>query len=266
MDELLVALFNTDARAQECARLLHESHAKGSISVYALAIVTRASNAVGLTPSQPIPRGKSVAAPAVAAAVGVLVSLLGGPVPAVLRTVRSGLVSTLSDIYRAGLDAWFLERITRDLQPGGAAVIAEVEEERPSAIDAQVAALDGHAFRYHLEGRLTATRIEHEIAALQREVVKLRARLNSEHSDATLEQLSRRRIIELQQAKRRAEMLAGALRREGVAKIVVLRAQMAGLDGSARAVVEQRATAVRASFEGRASHLDQVSEYSEQQG
>jgi uncharacterized membrane protein len=258
MDELLVALFDSDARARQCARLLTECHAEGSLSVYALAIVARAPNRAGLTASQPVPQGKVAAAPAVAAAVGVLVSLMGGPVPAVLRTVRSGLVSTVSEIYRAGLNAWFLERILRDLQPGGAAVIAEVEEDRPPMLDARIAALGGHAFRHHLEGSLAAARIEHEVAALGSEVAKLRAQMHDGEDAATLQQLSQKRAAELQQARRRAGTLANALRREGVAKIVVLRTQMAGLDGSARTAIEQRAATVRASFEARASSLDQL--------
>jgi uncharacterized membrane protein len=260
MDELLVALFDSDARAREGVRLLAECHAEGSLSVYAVAIVTRAHNGAGLTASEPVAQGKGAAAPAVAAAVGVLVSLLGGSVPAILRTVRSGLVSTVSEIYRAGLNAWFLERISRDLQPGGAAVIAEVEEERPPALDARIAALGGHTFRHHLEGTLAVIRIEHEVAALRGEVARLRERTQDGPDAATLEHLLRERAAELQQAKRRAGTLANALRREGVAKIVVLRAQMAGLDDSTRIAIEQRAATVRARFEARASSLDQVAE------
>src|SRR3954453_17864328 len=49
----------------------------------------------GRPPRAQMPPDGRPPAPAVAAAVGVLVSLLGGPVPAILRTVRSGLVSTV---------------------------------------------------------------------------------------------------------------------------------------------------------------------------
>ncbi|KAA2212830.1 hypothetical protein [Teichococcus oryzae] len=261
MDELLVALFGSDARAREGARLLAASHAEGSLSVYALAIIARAPNRVGLKVSQPVPRGKSAAAPAVAAAVGVLVSLLGGPVPAVLRTIRSGLVSTVSEIHRAGLNARFLEQISHDLQPGGAAIIAEVEEDQPSMLDTEIAILGGHAFRHHLEGTLAVVKIEHEVAVLRSEVEKLRAQLRGGQDNDTLKQLSRDRDLELQQARRRAGALAGALRREGLAKVDVLRAQMARLDGGTRTIIEQRATTVRASFEARASSLDQVAEH-----
>jgi hypothetical protein len=260
MDELLVALFDSDARALEGARLLHESHAEGRLSVYALAIVARAPNGASLTARVPVSPGKGAAAPAVAAAVGVLVSLIGGPVSAVLRTVRSGLVNTVSEIYRVGLDARFLERISHDLQPGGAAVIAEVEEERPLMFDTRVGALGGHAFRHHLEGPLAVARIEREVSALRDEVAKLRAQLRNGQDAATLKELSRKRAMELQQAKRRAGALADALRHEGVAKIAVLRAQMAGLDGEARAAIARRAATVRASFEARASSLDQVAD------
>jgi uncharacterized membrane protein len=266
MDELLVALFDNGVRAQEGAQLLTKSHADGSVSVYAFAIVSRAANKAGLTARQPVPQGRGAAAPAVAATVGVLVSLLGGPVPAVLRTVQSGLVSTVLEIHRAGLNARFLERISHDLQPGGAAVIAEVEEDQPSVVDAQIAALGGRAFRHHLEGALAVARMQHELAALQGEVATLRAQLRDGQDTATLKQLSHERTMDLQQAMRRAEALADALRREGVAKIGVLRAQMAKLDGTARMTVERRAATVRASFEARASSLNQAAEHGYRQG
>src|SRR5690349_14037385 len=137
MDELLVALFDNDARARKAARLLRQCHAEGSVSLYAAAIVVRSPNGSGLVTSEPVSPGRGTAAPAVAAAVGVLVSLLGGAIPAVLRTVRSGLVGTVSELYKVGLDSRFLERISHDLRPSGAAMIAEVEEGDPPLLDAR---------------------------------------------------------------------------------------------------------------------------------
>ena len=260
MDELLVALFDSDARARGAARLLHERHAEGSLSVYALAIVVRAPNGAGLAPSEPVSAGKGAAAPAVAAAVGALVSLLGGAISAVLRTVRSGLVGAVSELSRAGLDSRFLERISRELRPGGAAVVAEVEEDDQPPLDARIAALDGRAFRHRLEGPLAEARIEREVAALRDDLAKLRAGARGGPDAATLRDLARKRAAELRQARRRAAAFADALRREGVAKIVVLRTQAEALDGHARAAVESRAARVRASFEARASRLDQLAE------
>jgi uncharacterized membrane protein len=261
MDELLVALFDNQERAREAARLLHERHAGGCLSMYALAIVVRAPNGAGLAPSEPVSAGKGAAAPAVAAAVGALVSLLGGAIPAVLRTVRSGLVSAVSELSRAGLDSRFLERISHDLRPGGAAVIAEVEEANPLLLDARIAALGGHAFRHRLEGPLAEARIEREVAALRDNLAKLRAGARDMRDAPALRDLSRARAAELRQARRRAGALADALRREGVAKIAMLRVQSEGLSGDARAAVESRAATVRASFEARASRLDQLAEH-----
>ncbi|MBV1798919.1 hypothetical protein [Siccirubricoccus sp. G192] len=178
-----------------------------------------------------------------------------------LRTVRSGLVGTVSELYKAGLDSRFLERISHDLRPGGAAMIAEAEEEDPPLLDARIAGLGGHAFRHRLEGPLAEARIEHELDALRGGLAKLRMEPRDGQDASTLRALSRKRAAELRQVKRRAAALADALRREGVAKIAVLREQVEALDGEAGVAIERRAATIRARFEARASRLDQLADY-----
>jgi uncharacterized membrane protein len=258
MDALLVTLFDDAARARDGAALLHALHAEGALSLYALAVVARAPRGGGVVVGEPVSAGRSTAAPAVGAAVGALVTLLGGAVTAATRTLDGGLVGAVHDLGEAGLDSRLLARIARDLPRGGAAVIAEVEEWIPPRADAQVAGLGGRAFRHHLAGALVVEGITREVEALRRELADLRAPPRDGRQASTPGGLLRDRAAELRRAVRRGAALAAALRREGTAKVAVLREQAERLEGEARASVEGRAATVRASLEARAARLDRV--------
>ena len=70
----------------------------------------------------------------------------------------------------------------------------------------------------------------------------------------------RDRLRELRWVLDRTRARAQALRREGMAKVTVIRAQAAALEGEARQAVEHRAASVMASFQARAARLDDVAD------
>ena len=118
MGVLLVAIFEDEAGAKAGACALRDLHAEGILTLYASAVVARRAKGGGLEIRRPIAEGEGLSAPAVGAAVGALVSLLGGPVTAAARTTPSGLLGPVRDLAEAGLDAEFLEQVSRDLRPG----------------------------------------------------------------------------------------------------------------------------------------------------
>jgi hypothetical protein len=205
-------------------------------------------------------KGAAAAAPAVAAALGALVSLLGGPMTVAAKSAASGLVGAVRELDDAGLDAGFLDQVSRGLRAGGAATIAQVEEDRQLPLDARILARGGRVLRHRLAGALAEERTAREVAALRCELRSLLVGpTDAEHAD-TEETVRRARIAELQQAQRRAQALAEALRREAAAKVQVLRAQAAQLDGAARNAVANRAATVRSALEARAARLDRIAE------
>ena len=70
----------------------------------------------------------------------------------------------------------------------------------------------------------------------------------------------RDRLRELRRALDRTRARAQALRREGMAKVMVIRSQAAALEGEARQAVVHRAASVMASFQARAARLDDVAD------
>lgn len=260
MGALLVAVFDDEAGTREGARALRALHSEGAVTLYALAIVAREPRGRGLTVPEPMAEGEGAAAPAVGAAVGALVALLGGPATAVARTVDSGLVGAVRDLAEAGLDAGFLERVSRCLRPGRGAVVADAEEESVLPLEARMAALGGRVLRRGLAGMAPEERIIREVAALRRALAGLQEERSGMGNAAATRAVRRTQAAELRRSLERAEALADALRREAAAKVAVLRAQAACLDGDARTAVERRAGAVRAGLEARASRLYHVVE------
>ena len=260
MGSLLIAVFANGAGARAGAAILQALHDDGTLTLYASAIVARKQRVAGLVVREPVANGAGAAAPAVGAAIGALVSLLGGPLTAVTRTVASGLVGAVRDLGEAGFDATFLEQVSHGLQAGGGAVVAEVEEERQLPLDARILARGGRVFRHRLAGALAEERIAREAAALRTELASLQSEWGgAEHAGAQLP-VWQARTLELRQVLQRAEMQAEALRREGAAKVLVLRAQAAKHDAAARIAIEHRAARVRAGLETRAARLDRITE------
>ena len=260
MASLLTAAFGDDHGARAAAEVLRSLHADGTITVYAAATVARGLRGAGVVPREPLREGTSLAAPAVAVAVSGLVSLLGGPVLAAARTLRAGLVGAVRDLEEAGVDAAFLERIGRNLPDGGSAILAEVEEGCQLPLEGCLVARGGRVFRRRLSDAATEQRIVHDIFALRDELARLRDQVGRAMPAELARGVRRERERELQETVRRARSLAAALRREGAAKVLVLREQAQSLDGDARTAIERRAAAVRTALERRAASLDRAAE------
>jgi uncharacterized membrane protein len=260
MGVLLVAVFVDEAGAKAGVCALRNLHAEGILTLYASAVVARRAKGGGLEIRTPIAEGEGSSAPAVGAAVGALVSLLGGPVTAAARTTPSGLLGPVRDLAEAGLDAEFLDQVSRDLRPGQGAVVAQVEEERQLPMDTCLAAMGGHAFRHRLAGSLAEERLVEEVVALRLDLAGIRAEQSDMEHTTSARAALRTRAAELRRAIGRARAIAGALRREGAAKVLVLGAQAARLEGEARIRVVDRAARVRAGLDARATRLDRVVE------
>jgi uncharacterized membrane protein len=261
MAVLLVVVFDDETGADAGADALRALHTEGGLTLYAVSVVARRAKGGGLEVRAPMARGEGASAPAVGAAVGALVSLLGGPLTAAARTAECGLVGPVRDLAAAGLDAGFLEQISRDLRPGGGAAVAQVEDEDGQLVlDARLGALGGRVLRHRLAGSLAEERLMQDLAALRGDLARIEAVRNNEEHAAAAKAARRTRTAELKRALKRAQDIAVALRREGAAKVEVLRAQAARLEGDARAAVENRASRVRAGLEARAARLDRVVE------
>ncbi len=255
---MLVASFENPDAARAGAETLRALHAECSLTLYGMAVLAR--DGCNLVILEPMALADSPAAPAVGAAIGALVTLLGGSIGLASRTVPSGVVTAVQDLTEAGLDADFLGRVSRDLRPGGAAVLAEVEEDQCSHVDVRVATQGGRVSYQVILGTASEQRIVEAVVALRAELARLCDGRDRMANAADLQRILKRRSADLKEMLSDAQALAFGLRREGCAKVAVLRAQALRLEGAPRSEFERRASAVRMELERRASRLDRLLE------
>jgi len=146
MNDTIVTVRFTDlGAARRALRMLKLLDSEGQLRVRAAALVERpAPGRVG-SPSGAeddayvfLPGG---------GVVGTLVDALSGPVGGVFARPTEGFRAHGAPWSRAGERALALEEISRDLEPGVALVIAEVEDPDPDALDSALDALGGTAAR-----------------------------------------------------------------------------------------------------------------------
>jgi len=266
MRGLVVAIFENEARAHAGLDALAALHAEGALSVYTAASIAWAGRSSKVVPDgadrmrlQAPALGDIAASPAVAAALGALLSLTSGPLALAMSSVPAALIGTVRELDEAGVDAGFLERVVRRLSSGGACMLAEVAEENEMALDARIVALGGRVFRRCLDRAPPAEeRLLREISALRGEGTDAQSRsaIVPAPIDATNAAEARRlRACALRLAVERATSLADALRREVSAKVAILREQASHLPGRRSAMVADRAPVVRAALEARISLL-----------
>ena len=260
MAPLLVAVFDDETGVRRGGGILRDLHTDGTLTLYAMAAIAREAEGAGLVIRQPLEPAAATIAPAVGAAIGALVTLLGGPIAAATRSVTSGLVSAVWDLDEAGFDAAFLNRISRHLPAGSRALIAEAEEDRQWSLDADMLTHGGRLFRHRLASALLEERMMRELTALRDEWYCFSRETVGEARAGAGTAVRRDRLRELRQILDRTRTRARALRREVMAKVTVIRAQAAALEGEPRQAVEHRAASVMAGFQARAARLDDVAD------
>ena len=181
MGVLAVLSFENEARTQPVVRRLRLLHDEGMLTLFGFARIASKLGSTGAVASEPVDRAAAAAAASVGAAVGALVSLLQGPLSMATQAVPSGLIGAMRDLSEVGLDAGFLEQVWRDLKPGGGAIVCELEEIEPLALDRLAVDEKGRIFRHRLAGVLNDRRLIHEIQSLRRELLRLEREAGKRH-------------------------------------------------------------------------------------
>lgn len=144
MQSVLIVIFENESKAYEGLNVLQEMDLQGSITVYAHGVVVK--NAKGAS----IAKGCDDTGPSglvFGALIGALVGALGGPAGLAAGALVGSIAGEGVDLSKAGMGRHFLDDVARTLLPGRAAVIAEIQDLSPAALDAQMTALGGTVSR-----------------------------------------------------------------------------------------------------------------------
>jgi uncharacterized membrane protein len=258
MDKMLVVVFDSERQAYEGTRTLKDLHADGSITVYGQTVIAKDAGGK-VTVKEATDEGPL--GTAVGLVTGALVGVLGGPVGVAVGATAGAYGGALFDLTTVGVSEDFLDQVARSLEPGKAAVIAEVQEEWVLPVDTRMEDLGGTVFRRAwgdvLDAQIArdAAAIEADIAAMEAEYeqasgearAKLRAKIDAAKAD-------------LQRVRDRAKAAAESSQREAEAKIAALKKQAADSGAERKQQLEQREAAIRADYSKRTAKLDQALE------
>jgi uncharacterized membrane protein len=236
---------------------MYDMHREGSITLYNHAVVVKDAkgNVAVKQPPYTEPVGTFGGM-----LTGGLIGVLGGPVGAALGLGAGTLVGAAFDLTRAGIDQDFVNDVGTRLEPGKAAVIAEIDEQWQTPLDTRMEFLGGKVLR-KTRMQIEDTYLEEDIKASEKELATLEAEKLAAVTAAQTEK-SKRQAEKLQAkidaAKREVQQkqadLAAKLKSvetEGKDKVAALEAQKATATQESQALLNQRQADVRRDYEGR---------------
>jgi uncharacterized membrane protein len=177
MDRMLVVVFDNEAKAYEGKKALQELNKEGSIGVYAYAVLAKKADGTAT-----IKQGDD-AGPVgtlVGTAFGGLVGLLAGPVGVIAGAAAGMAAGAAADLSTASFGADFVDDVTKVLKPNKVALVAEIEEEWITPVDARMEAIGGTVFRRSVANVQDKIYDEH-VAAMKADLAQMKA----EHAQAS---------------------------------------------------------------------------------
>ncbi len=164
METMLVAVFESEAKARDASRALEALAEADTIRLNAGAIVTKgAGGAITVSGAhRPAPEGTLGGT-----AVGTLIGMLGGVVGLAIGAATGLALGAATDVFDMKVARDFLAGVERSLEPGKSAVVAQIYEEDTGPVNERMAALEGIVFRRAL-GDVADEEHEKNAAAIRR--------------------------------------------------------------------------------------------------
>ncbi len=144
MSKFVVIVFPGEERIPETIRALRNMHGSGGFKLYASTVVTRDPGGK-LSVQEITKEGHSGAA--VGALIGALAGVLGGPLAATIAAAGGAVLGQSADLISKEVDAGFVEKVSAELTPGKAAVVADVAEDGAPSFEALMESIGGAVVR-----------------------------------------------------------------------------------------------------------------------
>jgi uncharacterized membrane protein len=256
MDKYLVIGFDNELKAYDGSRALQDLQNEGTINLYAKAMIVRDASGK-VTVKQEGDQGPI--GTAVGLLTGSLLGMLGGPVGLAVGATAGMYGGMVYDLANLGVGEDFLTEVSQYLQPGKAAVVAEVWEEWTAPVDTRMEAMGGVVFRRSRNEVLDVV-VERDVEALNADLADLEA----EYKQATGEAKAKlQEQISANKAKLHAiqdgiQAKIDASQKETEAKVKSLQEQAAKARGERKAKLEARIAELKADHQRRIETLKQA--------
>ena len=247
---------NSELKAYEGSKALQELQNEGSINLYAKAVIARDAGGK-VTVKQQGDMGP--VGTAVGLLTGSLIGLIGGPVGVAVGATAGTYGGLLYDAVNLGLNMDFMDEVADYLQPGKAAVVAEVWEEWTLPVDTRMEALGGVVFR-RSRNEVWDIVIERDVEILNADLDELEAEYNQATGEAkaNLQKKIDAAKARLHATQEAIEAKIEASQKETDAKIKSLQEQAAKESGERKAKREARIAELKADQKRRSDLLKQA--------
>lgn len=262
MDKILVVVFDDEVKAYKGSEALQELQNEGSITLYSKAVIARdaAGKATVKQAGDEGPVGT-----AVGLLTGSLIGLIGGPVGLAVGAGAGMFGGLLYDSAHLGVGEDFVAEAAKSLQPGKAALVAEVWEEWTLPVDTRMEDLGGVVLR-RTRNEAFNDLIQADAAALDADLLELEAETNQATGEAKVK-LQKRVVAtkaKLQAMQDAIQARIDASRQETDAKVKSLEEQAAKARGERKAKIEKRIAELKADQKRNNDRLKQAWEHAKQ--
>ena len=252
MSKFVVTTFGTETDAYEGTQALKELHAKGELTLYGLAVI--AKDADGKLSVREAPDG--LPGTAIGSLVGAMVGVFGGPAGVLVGMTAGMMLGSISDLLNIGVGTDFVAKVSGQLAPGKAAVIAEVDEDWITPLNTRMEAIGGSVARER-RSDFEEAEIAKETAARKADLAQLKTEMAQSAAEAKAK--LQKRIDEvkakLDELSSQAQTKLQKLDKDTGAKIDALNDQIAKASAETKARIKQRLVELRADHDRRAAQL-----------
>jgi uncharacterized membrane protein len=218
---MLVVVFDNETKAYQGKSELIQLEAEGSISVYGFAVIAKNANGAVIVKQEDDygPLGSLFGT-----ALGIIIGLLGGPLGVAIGGGAGLVAGSAYDLNKLAIGEDFIDDVSKTLTPTKAALVAEIDENWVTPVDARMEAIGGTVFRRSLAD-VKKTIHEENVAAMQADLAQMKAEQAQASADRktklheTINKLEAKIQAQLQKAKEARE----AAERQDKIKVQVLK-------------------------------------------
>jgi uncharacterized membrane protein len=258
MNKMIVAVFDSEEKAFEGLTALKTLHKSGDISLYATAVL--AKNEEGEVAMKQV-SDKGPIGTSVGMLSGAFIGILAGPVGMAVGATAGMFGGMYYDLSESGFDDGFVDEVSKALQNGKTAVIADVDEGWTAPVDTRMEELDGMVFRKN-RSEVVDDQLNREAEALNAELDELEEELKEadEQAKASIQK-------QIDKAKKKSKAIKDVVdkkladaKAETEAKTKELDAQLKEAGSHRKKKLEKRKAELKASMKARDEKLSKVSE------
>jgi uncharacterized membrane protein len=252
MSKFVVTTFSTEAKAYEGLRALKDLHAEDELTLYGSAVIIK--DAGGKLSVKDAP--DDLPGTAIGSLVGALVGVLGGPAGVLVGMSTGMLLGSIGDLLDIGVGTDFVDKVSSQLAPGKAAVVAEVDEYWVTPLNTRMEAIGGTVER-EWRSDFEEAELAREAAERKAEYAQLKAEMAQARAEAKAKLQAHINEVKAKLADLSAEAQTKLkkLDQDTDAKINTMNAQIAKANAEAKARIKQRLVELRADHDRRASKL-----------